>query len=147
MEIHSIKACKIYGDNAAAVIVSTAEDERIPGISAQMKHSEAFLIKKTGKNSWCRMKPEEASLTQKVIDLPLDGSRCRYRLSHLRTCRGLDWRDYLSENWVEVRGRWQASPRHDHGERQTVRRCITPVASEKTYRDDRIPFHFHKHRI
>lgn len=67
MEVHSIESCKIY-DDRAAVICSTAEDERQPiPIKCQMKHSEAFLIKKTGKNSWRRMTPEEASLTQKVI--------------------------------------------------------------------------------
>lgn len=68
MEIHSIQGCRFYGDNAA-VISSTAEDTRFPGIgiNCQMKASDAFLIKKTGSNAWRRMKPDEASIAQRAI--------------------------------------------------------------------------------
>lgn len=66
MQIHKILRCKFYGDETA-VIFSEQKDPRLPDLHYQMKISEAFVIKQTGKKSWCRLRPEEASIIQRAI--------------------------------------------------------------------------------
>ena len=82
MQIHEIARCKFYKGKgtSSCVIVSTRKNERLGelGIDAfhQLRGSQIFLIKRTGRTQWVWLPPEEASGAQRSIVTSLFTSDC-----------------------------------------------------------------------